>query len=111
MNQIAAYNGRAYETRVVIPAGDTFVFEDFVSGPFTVSVHALGVGTSALVEASTSPSATLDTPGAIYWPAPWANALGTGVIANASASVDSLSPVSALRVSAVGGDVVLEVLQ
>lgn len=109
-NIIAEHSGAFYETRISVPAGESRTFSDFVNRPATVSVHAVGEGVSALVEASNSPARFKATPAdLLFYPAAFAGE--GGVVSNAAVATDLLSPLTALRVTAAGGAVVIEVKQ
>jgi len=100
-NIIAKYDGAHYNTRITVPAGQSRLFTSFVRGPATVSIHAVGEGVSALVEASNSPSEFKTTPSSLlFFPAAFAG--DGGVLNNSAAATDLPAPLTALRVTATG---------
>lgn len=107
MNIVANFNGRVHESRIVVPAGQTKTFKDFVRGPAVVTVHCAS-GATANVTASTSPLAAIEADNGFFFALPWAASLAT---TGGAASRELLVPLNAIQVTALGGDVTLEVLQ
>lgn len=108
MPKTQEFNGRVYETRVVVAAGTLSVFTFATAGPAMLRVQAKGSGVSALVEYSTSPSAMLADDTADFDPVP---NLANGVIADGTYGDTILIPPTALRITATGGPVIVEILQ
>lgn len=109
MSYNQTFNGRCHETRQVVSAGETRDFNFAVLGDTHIAVHALGDGVSAVVSASISPSKLIEAGQGLFVPL---SAFGPGgVVANSSAISAGSAPLNALRVQAIGGDVIVEVLQ
>jgi hypothetical protein len=100
------YNGRTYAASATVPAGQSRVVKPPLGGLATLAVYAIGAGVSALIEVSNSP----DGGGELRW----TPALGlgdAGTLSNASVVDVIPSSISAVRVTAAGGDVIVEVQQ
>lgn len=108
-NIIQEWNGRVYETRVVIQPGEHVEVPFATSGHATLKIRALGAGVSAFVEDCTSPSTMLADGTAEFDPI---ETIGVaGVITNKCLREEILTPITALRITATGGPVTVEVLQ
>lgn len=109
MSKNQSFNGRVYETLLEVAPGAPLIFKFATTAPATVVVHALGAGVSASVSVSASPSELVDMGTARFVPV---RSMGTnGVIANASDFAEVVTPLTAVRVEATGGPVIVEVLQ
>ena len=109
MQKIQSFNGRVYETQVVVPPGEPFELQFAAATPATLKIRALGLGVSALVEDCLSPASALVDGTAVF---DAIEALGdSGVISNAVVRSELLTPITALRVTATGGPVTVEVVQ
>ncbi|PPE69497.1 hypothetical protein C1702_11175 [Caldimonas thermodepolymerans] len=80
-----------------------------VSGPATLAVHAVGEGVSAFVELTISPPSRLEDGTARWVPAA---GFGEEGVISGSAVLDIVpSNITAVRVTAEGGNVIVEMLQ
>ncbi|MNU44053.1 hypothetical protein D3C71_328570 [compost metagenome] len=103
------YNGRTYSCEVDVQPSTSRVIRPLVAGPATLAVHANGDGVSAFVELTISSDARLASGTARWVPA---DGFGESGTVSGSAVLDIVpSNVTAVRVSATGGVVAVEVLQ
>lgn len=103
----SVHNGAAHETRRTVAAGATLVHICASAAPCTVAVHP-AEGASAFVELSCSPRVAIADGAGLYFPAA---GLGENGTVTASAGAPVPTPVNAVRVTATGGDVIVEILQ
>lgn len=109
MDKYQEFNGRLYETRLTVPAGASRVIEFATTDAASLIVHAIGVGVSATVSLTASPKDELTAGTARFL---LAKTMGTdGVITNGSDYSEIVTPLTAIKVEAAGGDVIVEVLQ
>lgn len=109
MSKNQSFNGRVYETLLEVAPGAPLIFKFATTAPASVFVHALGAGVSAAVSVSASPAEQLDIGTARFVPV---RSMGTnGVITDAADYTEVVTPLSAVRVEAFGGPVIVEVLQ
>lgn len=103
------YNGRTYSVESTVPAGASKIIVPPGAGAATLAIHALGSSVSALIELSNSPAARLADGTARWVPA---RGFGDeGVLANSAALDIVPSSITAVRVTATGGVVVVELQQ
>lgn len=106
---ISKFDGRVWRTTATALPGQLAVLTLAQAGSGTLAVHAAGVGVSATVDLTLSPPA--DVAAGI---AMWVRAAGlgeAGVVEN-EAVIDSIpSSITAVRVTAAGGAVAVEVQQ
>lgn len=108
MEKTNHFNGRVYETRRTVAPGTALTLLFATAGHASLSVHPK-LGATAHVQFSTSPRESLGTEHEEFQPA---KGIGTlGVVSGASDYVDITHPLTALRVIAFDGPVVVEMLQ
>lgn len=97
------FNGRVWEADETVPSGESRVFQLPLASPASVAVHP-AEGATATVEMTLSPLAKVEAGTARWLP----TSIGATSVAD---STDIPSPVTALRVTAAGGAVAVEVQQ
>lgn len=107
MQSTTIHTGRVSLTEALIDADETFVFDAFASAaPATLAVHP-SPGATATVSYTVSTPARIAAGTARWLPA----AIGEDGVVSAPAATDIPAPVTALRVVAALGEVVVEVAQ
>src|SRR5690606_1554973 len=104
-----SYNARAYFAEKVSADSEHHIIYSFTAQPATLAVHASGEGVSAFVEISISSDERLRNGSAL-----WVTADGfgeSGVVTGSSVMNVIPSTVTAVRVTADGGEVVVEFQQ
>lgn len=106
---ISKFDGRVWRTTATALPGHPAVLTLAQAGAGTLAVHAAGVGVSAAVDLTLSPTADVAAGLAM-----WVRAAGlgdTGVVVN-DAVIDAIpSSITAVRVTADGGEVAVEIQQ
>lgn len=107
MPQLQHFTGSLWEIQDTALAGEAVVVLFPSSGPATVALYP-AAGFTAHVEFSTSGQAAVRA-GTARWND--ARGFGTGGVVNAASTADIPSPLTAIRVTAIGGACGVEVLQ
>lgn len=101
------HTGRVSLTERTIADGETFTFDAFASaGPATLAVHPAAGATATVAYTASSPARI--AAGTARWiPA----AIGEDGVVSEPTAIETITPLTGLRITATGGEVAVEIVQ